>query len=65
VGEVEDEDGVLVIKRIHVTYTLRVEKDADRDTIERAFERHMPSCPVYRSIGGSIDITTELQLVEA
>jgi uncharacterized OsmC-like protein len=64
-GEVEDEDGVLVIKRIHVTYTLRVEEDVDRDTIERAFERHMPFCPVYRWIGGSIDITTELQLVEA
>jgi uncharacterized OsmC-like protein len=64
-GEVEDEDGVLVIKRIHVTYTLRVEEDVDRDTIERAFERHMPFCPFYRSIGGSIDITTELQLVEA
>jgi uncharacterized OsmC-like protein len=65
VGEVEDEDGVLVIKRIHVTYSLRVDEDVDRDSVERAFERHMPSCPVYRSIGGSIDVTTELRLLEA
>ena len=56
---------MLVIKRIHVTYALKVQEDVDRDTIQRAFERHMPYCPVYRSIGGSIDITTELQLVEA
>lgn len=51
-----------MIKRIHVAYTLRVETDADRDKIERAFEHHMPKCPVYRSIGGSIDITTSLEL---
>jgi uncharacterized OsmC-like protein len=56
---------VLVIKRIHVTYSLRVDEDVDRDSVERAFERHMPFCPVYRSIGGSIDVTTELQLLEA
>jgi uncharacterized OsmC-like protein len=62
VGEVEDEDGVLVIKRIHVVYTLRTDPGVDQEKVQRAFERHMRFCPVYRSIGGSIDITTELRL---
>ena len=62
-GEVEDEDGVLVIKRIHVVYTLALDEQADRDAVQRAFDRHMPYCPVYRSIGTAIDITTALELV--
>ena len=60
----EVEDGVLVIKRIRVTYELRVDEEADRDKIQRAFDHHMPRCPVYRSIGSAIDITTSLQLLE-
>lgn len=52
-----------MIKRIRVRYTLRVDPEADREKIQRAFEHHMPRCPVYRSIGGSIAITTELELV--
>jgi uncharacterized OsmC-like protein len=61
-GEIETEEGVLVIKRIHVTYKLRLDSDADRDKVERAFEHHMPRCPVYRSIGGCIDVTTSLEV---
>ncbi len=61
-GEVEVEDGVLVIKRIHVDYTLHADAGADRDKIQRAFDYHMPKCPVYRSIGGSIEITTSLDV---
>jgi uncharacterized OsmC-like protein len=53
---------VLVIKRIHVTYHLRPDPDADREKIQRAFDHHMPKCPVYRSIGAAIDITTSLEL---
>jgi uncharacterized OsmC-like protein len=55
---------VLVIKRIHVVYKLRLDADAARDKVQRAFEHHMPKCPVYRSIGGCIDVTTSLELVE-
>ena len=64
-GEVENEDGVLVIKRIHVVYTLALEPAADRDAVQRAFDRHMPYCPVYRSIGAAIEITTALELIDA
>ncbi len=55
---------MLVIKRIHVKYVLRVDPDADGDAIQRAFDRHMDRCPVYRSIHRAIDVTTELELVE-
>lgn len=56
---------MIVIKRIHATYRLKVDADADRDKIQRAFDNHMPKCPVYRSISGSIDITSELLLEDA
>jgi uncharacterized OsmC-like protein len=65
VGEIELDDGVLVIKRIKVTYRLRVDEDASREKIQRAFDTHMPHCPVYRSIRAAIDITTMLELVES
>ncbi len=54
-----------MIKRIHVRYLLRLDPDADREKIARAFEHHMPRCPVYRSIGAAIECTTELELLEA
>jgi uncharacterized OsmC-like protein len=62
-GEIEAEDGVLIIKRIHVDYALRVDRDADDDKVQRAFEHHMARCPVYRSLGGCIDVTTSLNVV--
>ena len=54
---------MLVLKRIDVRYTLRVDPDADRDKIQRAFDHHAPRCPVYRSIGAAVEITTSLDLV--
>ena len=61
-GEIEDEDGVLVLKRIHVTYRLRAD-DSRRDEIDRALRVHERGCPVARSLGGCIAISTELELV--
>jgi uncharacterized OsmC-like protein len=53
---------VLVIKRIHVEYTLALDPEADQEAVQRAFEHHMPHCPVYRSIRRAIDVTTSLEL---
>jgi uncharacterized OsmC-like protein len=53
---------VLRIRRIHVIYQLKVEPEADREKLQRAFDHHMPRCPVYRSIGEAIEITTSLEL---
>jgi uncharacterized OsmC-like protein len=67
VGELEKENNVLVIKRIHVTYHLNVDsalREEKADAIQRAFDLHADSCPVYRSIYTSIDITKELEFVE-
>ena len=62
VGEVEKEDGVLVIQRIHVNYKLRVpDPDEVRDTVARVLEMHADKCPVARSLKGAIEITTELE----
>jgi organic hydroperoxide reductase OsmC/OhrA len=51
---------VLVIKRIRVRYRLPVPDDKRADA-ERAHAVHTRACPVARSIGGSVDIQTELE----
>ncbi len=56
---------MLVIKRIHVRYRLRIDGDADHEKIQRAFEHHPDRCPVYRSLHPQIVCTTELELVAA
>jgi len=63
VGEVEDEDGVLVIKRIHTAYQLKGATDDQREKVERVLGFHADKCPVARSIGGNIAITTSLEYV--
>jgi organic hydroperoxide reductase OsmC/OhrA len=50
---------VLVIKRIFVTYHLKI-ADEKRDTAERVHGFHANYCPVARSIRGCIDIKTDL-----
>jgi uncharacterized OsmC-like protein len=62
-GEVESEDGVLILRRIHVTYKLRAPA-GQREVIERVHGFHADYCPVYRSLAPAIDITTELELIE-
>jgi uncharacterized OsmC-like protein len=52
-----------VIKRIHARYRLRADEEVDRDVVERVHGFHADKCPVARSIGGSIDVTTSYELV--
>ncbi len=62
VGEIEKEDGVLVIRRIHVNYKLRVpDPDEVRDTVARVLEMHVDKCPVARSVKGAIEVTTGVE----
>jgi uncharacterized OsmC-like protein len=51
---------VLVIKRIHVTYTGLSFSEDQRATVERALSVHADACPVARSLAGAIEITTSL-----
>ncbi len=59
-GEVELEGTVLVIKRIHVTYTGLQVDEQDAEKVERVLAVHADGCPVARSIKGAIEITTRL-----
>ncbi len=63
-GEIENEDGVLVIKRIHVLFHLKAPAAA-RETVERVHGFYAQKCPVYRSIHTSITITSTFELEEA
>ena len=62
-GEIELEDNVLVIRRIHVIYQLKAPA-ADRATIERVHGLHADRCPIYRSLHKAIAITTEVRTEE-
>jgi uncharacterized OsmC-like protein len=59
VGEIEKEEGVLVIKRIHLRLKLKA-PEAERETAERVHGFYQDRCPVYRSLRAAIAITTEL-----
>ena len=54
-----------MIKRIHVRYVLTVDADVDLATVERVHGFHAARCPVARSIGAAIAISTEFVTVPA
>ena len=62
-GEIEKDGNVLIIRRIHVTYHLKL-KPKQHETAEKVHGFHADKCPVARSIKDSIDITTELKMEE-
>jgi uncharacterized OsmC-like protein len=49
------------VRRIHVHYMLSGAA-ADADVVERVHGFHARRCPVARSIGGAVDITTSFDL---
>ena len=61
-GEIETEDGVLVIRRIHVDFTLRAHEEAG-ETVERVHGFYIDKCPVYRSLRAAIQITSSYKIV--
>jgi len=63
-GEVEKEDGVLVIRRIHVNMRLAA-PDAVRETVERVHGVYAMRCPLYRTLHGAIALTSSFQLTTA
>ncbi len=60
-GGVEKDGKVLVIKRIHVAYTLKTAPE-NRETAERVHGFHAEYCPVARTIQGCVEISTSLQI---
>jgi uncharacterized OsmC-like protein len=61
-GEVEAEEGVLVIRRIHVAMRLHAAEEA-RETIERVHGFFAEKCPVYRTLSPAIQITSACTIV--
>ncbi len=54
---------MLVIKSIHVRYQLAGVPADKREAAERSHAFHAGRCPVAKSVGGCIAITTELEFV--
>ena len=55
----ETDDGVLIIRRIHVVLRLKASAE-HRETAERVHRIFADFCPVYRTLKPAIEITTEL-----
>lgn len=52
---------MLIVRRIHVTYHLRLKPD-QRETATRVHGFHADYCPVARTIRDCVDITTSLEM---
>lgn len=63
-GEVERDGKVLVIRRIHADYYLKIEP-SQRETAQRVHEMHADFCPVARTLKGCVQITTRLHMQDA
>jgi uncharacterized OsmC-like protein len=60
-GEVETEEKVLVIKRIHVEYRLVAPEEA-RETVERVHGMYAMRCPLYRTLHNAIQLSSSYVL---
>jgi uncharacterized OsmC-like protein len=59
---VEVDEGVLVLRRIHVVFSLKGVPAEKVDSAQRAHDVFKMKCPVYRSVHRAIDVTTELNV---
>ena len=61
-GEVEQDEGVLVIRRIHVAMRLEAQEEA-RKTTDRVHRVYAMNCPLYRTLHETIQLTSSVELV--
>jgi uncharacterized OsmC-like protein len=61
IGEVETEDNVLVIRRIHVAMKLTAPEEL-KEKIERVHGMYAMNCPLYRTLHKAIELTSSYQL---
>jgi uncharacterized OsmC-like protein len=63
-GEVEEENKVLIIRRVHVTFHLCTANPGGvRETVDRVHSIYAEGCPVYRSLKPAFQITSNVELV--
>lgn len=55
VGENVIEDGIPVLRRVEVRYTLEL-PGADREKVERALATHGAKCPTARTLAGAVEV---------
>lgn len=61
-GEVETEDGVLVIRRVNVAMRL-VADEGRRELIERVHGFYAMNCPLYRTLRSAIAFSSTIEIV--
>ena len=61
-GEVETEEGVLVIRRIHVAMRLAAPEDT-RPTVDRVHGVYAMRCPLYRTLHQTIALSSSIELM--
>jgi len=60
-GEVETDEGVLVIRRIHVAMRLVAPEDT-RITVDRVHGVYAMRCPLYRTLHHAIALSSSVEL---
>ncbi len=60
-GEVETEDNVLVIRRVHVAMRLVADPKL-KDKIERVHGMYAMNCPLYRTLHKAIQLTSSYEV---
>ncbi|MEO5894751.1 MAG: hypothetical protein ABIS06_03515 [Vicinamibacterales bacterium] len=63
-GEVETEDGVLVIRRIHVTMRLKAPEHM-RSVVDRVHGVYAMHCPLYRTLRTAVALTSSVELMDS
>lgn len=61
-GEIETEDNVLVIRRIHVAMRLNAPEES-RALVERVHGIYPMNCPLYRTLHNAIQLSSSYELV--
>ena len=61
----EMKDGMPLLTRIHVHYTLRLPPGAPRDKVDRALAGHVAKCPTARSLEGAVEVEWSADVLEA
>lgn len=65
-GEVEAEEGVLVIRRVHVAMRLIAGDSLElRQTVERVHGIYAMKCPLYRTLHNAIQLTSSCAIVSS
>lgn len=62
-GEVETEEGVLVIRRIHVSMRLLASAET-RQTVDRVHAMYAMRCPLYRTLHSAITLSSSVDVVD-